>query len=176
MILAQHIQQLNRLRKFFAGRMLMLGDQVNTIGYDFGCEVRTVDIHGKPDFLVDLTDPEAWKNLGCFRTVFNLGTLEHIFDAAAAYRNVVKICRQYYVGHHPVAGWEGHGIHVTSPDAILKFFELNGFKVLDAFTTTQEGEPCMGPVRNCGKSITLWFAAEKLESVDVIRFPEDLCL
>jgi len=176
MILQEHLPHLERLRPYYKSPMLLLGDQVFKTKFDFGCEYKTLDIAGNPDIKADLTQEIPFMS-STWRSIFNLGTLEHIWDVHSAYCNVAKMISVggHYIGHHPVAGYEGHGIHITSPDKILRFFEMNGFMISCAWTTLQDGTPCMMPSRNAGQSIILWFAAEKHENVTRFNVPVDLC-
>jgi hypothetical protein len=174
MILHEHLPHLERLRPYYKSPMLLLGDQEFRTPFDFGCNFKTFDIAGNPDIKADLT---KWIPFMSWNTVFNLGTLEHIWDVHSAYCNVAKMIAVggYYIGHHPVAGYEGHGIHITSPNNIMSFFELNGFKILCAWTTLQDGNLCMMAKRNEGKSVILWFVAEKIKEVNLFDVPTDLC-
>lgn len=176
MILPEHIPHFERLRPYYKGTMLLLGDQEFAVPFKFGCETYTLDIQGNPTIKWDLTRPDTLA-LGTYGSVFNLGTLEHIWDVHTAYCNVIRLIEVggFYIGHHPVAGYEGHGIHVTDLQAILDFFEINGFKIMSAFTTLQDGTPCAAPGRNCGRSVILWFAAKKETAVDEFKVPVDLC-
>jgi hypothetical protein len=172
MILREYIPSLNRLKEHMKGEMLMLGDQEYTVEYKFPCPVKTMDIQGKADYIHDLTKPFK---IG-FDTVFNLGTLEHIWDVHSAFTNTAKIVNLggNYIGHHPVAGWEGHGIHVTDWKYIQKFFLMNGFSEVLSFFTTKEGMACEAPSRNCGRSIIYWCVFKKNEFKKIDK-PIDLC-
>lgn len=169
MILTEHIPHLRRLEPYMKDPMLMLGRQTNTAGYRFPCDYKTMDLDGG-DFQFDLGDEKAHqttdvigRHLEAYNTVFNLGTLEHVWDAHTAYVNATQMVRHqgFFLGQVPVAGWEGHGIHITAPGRVLDFFSLNGFTIEDHWFTTQAGNPCGLPMRNGGKSILLWFAARR---------------
>ncbi len=80
----------------------------------------------------------------------------------------------HFINHVPVAGFEGHGIHVTGARFIEQFFELNGFEVLVDFYTTQAGSICAEPIRNGGKSIVQWLVCRRKVLVDVWRKPSQV--
>jgi hypothetical protein len=145
--------------------MLMLGRQTNTSAYRFPCDYKTLDPDGGdfPLSLAALTDDEMDRHREAWATVFNLGTLEHIWDAHQAHVDAASMVKLggYFLGQVPVAGWEGHGIHITDPARVLQFFRLNGFTVDTFWFTTQAGNKCEPPARGCGKSILLWFAARR---------------
>ncbi len=144
-------------------KMLMLGNQQNSSGKTFPCAYETLDPDGGT-YRHDLSDHFETDSLReAFRTVFNLGTIEHIWDAHNAYVNSANmvVLGGHFLGHSPVAGWEGHGIHVTESRFILDFFRLNGFVILDHWLTTAAGNPCAAVIRNGGKSVLLWFVARR---------------
>jgi hypothetical protein len=171
MILTEHIPHLRRLEPYMRPPMLMLGRQTNTSAYRFPCDYKTMDLDGG-DFLFDLGDEKAHQktipvpgyHLEAYRTVFNLGTLEHVWDAHTAHVNAADMVALggHFLGQVPVAGWEGHGIHVTDWKAVQAFFGNNGFAWHDMWFTTQAGTECDAPKRNGGKSILLWFAAQRI--------------
>ena len=87
-------------------------------------DYKTIDPDGGDynDLTSDLTSLHQ-----TFETVFNLGTIEHIWDAHAAWSNALKLVKVggYFVGVSPVHGYWRHGIHVTDPVAITTFIKKN---------------------------------------------------
>lgn len=182
MITKELVPYLERLTPYFQPEMLMLGRQSNTSGWKFPCPYTTLDPDGG-DLRIDLNeviDADGFdvldKQHGRFQTVFNLGTLEHVWDAHSAYTNAARILKLggIFINHAPVAGFEGHGVHITSAPFITSFFVLNGFEVLDMFFTTQAGNQCGPPVRNGGKSIVQWIVARRKVLVDWWRKPSQV--
>jgi 2-polyprenyl-3-methyl-5-hydroxy-6-metoxy-1,4-benzoquinol methylase len=112
--------------------MLMLGNQYSYVGdlkKFFQCEeYKSLDPDGG-DFLYDIQDDLSfmYEQWDC---VFNLGTLEHVWDVHLAYSNAAKLIKVggFFIGHTPIHGHHEHGVHITTPKAILKFFEINGFE------------------------------------------------
>lgn len=173
MILSEHAEHHRRLFPFMRPRMLMLGNQQNVCGLKFPCEYEKLDPDGG-DHKIDLNNPlsaegsattpaKDFKLYDAFETVYNLGTLEHVWDVHQAYENAARMVKLggFFIGHSPIAGYEGHGIHVTDWRRITDFFHLNGFTVADQFFTHQDGSAAPAPSRNCGRSVILWFAAKK---------------
>lgn len=142
----------------------MLGHQDTVVGRAqdvFGVtEYKTLDPDGG-DYAVDLTGDlshmyEKWD------VVFNLGTIEHIWDAHTAYCNAARMVKVggLFIGHAPVGPqYINHGIHLTNSKAILKFFENNGFRHLDHWHTERT---------------LLWQISVKESSVDQFRVPLQL--
>lgn len=103
---------------------------------------------------VDLFDPDAdthhdlntpfppsWE--AHFGTVFDAGTVEHVFDTATALRNCLFAVRPagFCVFHVPVRGFYLHGLHTFSPELLPGLVELNGFEVKYLKYSTPEGRP-----------------------------------
>lgn len=133
----------------FVDPMLMLGAQGSSTGQGaretFGRWVgdyRELDLDGgdlRLDLNADLVEIE-----GAFGSVFNLGTIEHVWNAHAAWGNALRAVRTggFLISHGPANGWVGHGIHLTHPEAIAAFVAKNGFTVLDRWTSRwrEQGE------------------------------------
>ncbi len=182
MIVAEHVPHLQRLAQYFKPAMLMLGRQSNTARWEFPCKYTTLDLDGG-DLKIDLnefTDAQGFDPLedhrGRYQTVFNLGTLEHVWDVHSAYVNAASMVAKggRFICQAPVAGFEGHGIHITDPKRIIDFFQLNGFIIDDAWLTTQAGSPIPAITRNAGKSVLLWFSAQRVECVDRWQKPSQV--
>lgn len=150
----------------FQPPMLMLGAQGCTLGKSarayfgkwVGKEYQELDLDGG-DLQIDLNHDlvELGDN---YATVFNLGTLEHVWDLHQAWVNALRAVRVggVFVTHSPVTGWRdgtgalNHGLHLTLADAIVGFIAKNGFAIRDQWTTQ---------FRDRGK--ILWLRAEKRE-------------
>jgi len=151
MLIRKHIDHYNRLKSYCTGKMLMLGNQYTNVGPAtelFPCtEYKTLDPDGG-DFPLDIQGDlssmdEMWD------TVFNLGTLEHVWDVHKAYGNAARMIKVggYFIGHAPVENYNNHGIHVTNSEAILRFFSINGFEIVDSWKSD---------------SVLLWHVAKKI--------------
>lgn len=186
MIVKDAVPSLDKLRPYFQAPMLMLGKQRNPAGYVFPCAYQTLDPDGG-DIAVDLSadihtayagDVEVrGPYLERFQTVFDLGTLEHIWDVHAAYVNAASMVRigGHFIGQAPISGWEGHGIHLTSPWAIMDFFTLNGFALVQMWQTTANGAAWETPLtRNMGKSILMWYVARRVMLVERWKAPQQV--
>jgi hypothetical protein len=57
------------------------------------------------------------------------GTLEHVFDVAGAFRNVITMVRPGGSVLHvsPVSGWDNHGFFSINPKLLAKTYAANGF-------------------------------------------------
>jgi hypothetical protein len=168
MIINDHLASYQRLLPYLKPDLLMLGRQTNTSVFQFPCDYKTLDLDGG-DFEIDLGEKPGCgydrDHLAGWQTVFNLGTLEHVWDAHQAYVNAASMVKLggYFIGQAPVAGWEDHGVHITDWAMINKFFLENGFAIYEQWFTTQAGNVCEAPKRNGGKSILSWIVMKRTQ-------------
>jgi hypothetical protein len=176
MILPEDRASHDRMRVYCKAPMLMFGNQENRAGYDFGVKYKTLDLDGGDFNDCNLNFPIVnHEALGPWKTVYNIGTLEHVWNVHQAFVNAATIVDVggFYLHCGPCAGWENHGIHVVDWRAVIRFFETNGFVVLRNWFTVQGGEECGPPVRGSGKSILLWFIAMKTKSLQRFVCPQE---
>ncbi len=164
MLIKKHQPHYERIKEYSAGKsMLMLGNQYSKIGsaqeiFETS-EYKTMDPDGG-DYPIDIqedlsTMDESWD------VVFNLGTIEHVWDIHQAYSNTARLVKVggYYIGHAPVENYNNHGIHVTNANAILKFFTINGFEIVDYWTSD---------------SLILWHIAKKISHQTEFERPQQV--
>ena len=138
--------------------MLMLGATASALpGYQtareyfaqwIGSEYEDLDLDGG-DLALDLNRDCGMSQ--SHRTVFNLGTIEHVRTAHAAWCNALRAVEVggHLLSHGPVGGFENHGLHITSAPAIEAFISKNGFTIVDQWTTKR------------APGSLLWLAARK---------------
>ena len=84
--------------------------------------------------LRDLAAPLSAELHGRFGLVLDGGTLEHVYDIAAALRNVTQLVAPGGVVVHvsPVSGWENHGFYMPQPKLLEQTYRNNGFSDIRA--------------------------------------------
>ncbi len=86
--------------------------------------------------LQDLNEPLAPDLRGQFDTVVDSGTLEHVFNVPAAFKNAMdalKIGGHFFAGL-PANNWCGHGFYQFSAEFFYRVFsEENGFQMRKLF-------------------------------------------
>ena len=95
-------------------------------------DITTVDLFDKrADRQYDLNEPVPESEHNRYQTVFDIGTIEHVFDTRRCIENCMRMVRPngFYFVVTPVHGYLGHGFHTFSPLVFLATFRLNGFKV-----------------------------------------------
>jgi 2-polyprenyl-3-methyl-5-hydroxy-6-metoxy-1,4-benzoquinol methylase len=164
MLIKKHLNHYERIRPYCIGKsMLMLGNQYTKIGSAKEIfkvkDYKTLDPDGG-DYSLDIQGDlsfmdEKWD------VVFNLGTIEHVWDIHQAYSNSARLIKigGYYVGHAPVENYNNHGIHVTNASAIIKFFTINGFELVDNWTSD---------------SLILWHIAKKIAHQTIFNRPQQV--
>ena len=168
MLLEQHRPHHDRLHELgvLNSPLLMLGAQTTT--FEGMLSARQVfELYGVSEYItldpdggsfdLDLND-DLYQLRNRYETVFNLGTIEHVWDAHTAWANALRAVKidGHFVTVTPVQGWDGHGIHITDLNAIRAFVESNGFEIVDAWAVV---EP---------RGVNYWLAAKKLRHVDEI--------
>jgi len=124
----------------------------------------SIDLDGG-DLKLNLNDPQP-SIFQKYRTVINIGTLEHVWDNHSAWSNALSAVQVggMLISVHPDGGWHSHGINRTVPKWIAKFCELNGFTVKDEF-------PMPGLPENRQVFV---MAAEKLKHIDAFQKPMEV--
>jgi len=173
MILKEHIPHHERMREYCMEPMLLLGNQENPAGFDFGVKYKTLDPDGG-DYDLDLNEPIQWTHQ--FLTVYNLGTIEHVWDINMAFINACNALKVggFFLHHAPCAGYENHGVHVTDWRMTKKFFVLNGFEICAEWFSCQDGSLALPPGRDCGKSIIFWMVAHKIKNYPTYAVPQQV--
>lgn len=167
-----HLPHLERLGEYMHAPMLMLGATDSAIpGFPtareyfnqwVGNEYQDLDLDGG-DLALDLNKDLGLNGLSqCYRTVFNLGTLEHVWNAHNAWVNALRAVEVggHFLSHSPISGWLNHGLHMTNPAAIRAFISKNGFSILDDWVTQwkRPDKTLQGEV--------LWLAAVKERHIE----------
>jgi hypothetical protein len=93
-----------------------------------------------------------------YETVFNIGTIEHVWDVHTAWSNALRAVKTggHFITITPVMGWDGHGIHITERPYIRNFVLSNGFEqVMESAAVERKG-------------VNYWLAAKKMRHIERI--------
>lgn len=120
----------------------------------------------------DMNKPIPEAEHGRYRTLIDIGSLEHIFDTRQCVENCIRLLAVggWYLLHVPVNGYFGHGIHVFNPLALLSALRLNGCEVRYTAYTTIGGRRIRRPGGN--RDQLMWLAAEKVAELDTFTPPQ----
>lgn len=149
----------------------------NTIDYqngvdflkDMGVEdITTLDGYDRrADWNVDLSRPIDILPEDRFKVVFDIGCIEHVWNAPQAllnYRNLLQPGGIMFI-HTPVMGYHGHGYVTFHPHFFLDFFRDNGDDVLLNVVSTKSGEWVYNDsLKHYKGDALLWIVARKNEN------------
>lgn len=91
-----------------------------------------IDLNGRAALRIDLGKPVPEKYYGVAGCVFDLGTLEHVFDIGEGFRNICRLLRPggCVIHFSPITAFN-HGLWNVTPQLFFGFYQLNDFEVLD---------------------------------------------
>lgn len=99
-------------------------------------DILDISDYENANLLHDLNIPLPREHKNSYSVVIDIGTIEHVFDAVQAVKNIRDLCK---VGGHvimmnPANSWLGHGFYQFSPEFFFRAFDyVNGFKVTKVF-------------------------------------------
>jgi len=93
---------------------------------------RDIDMNGRAALALDFSQQLPTPLFGAAATVIDIGTLEHIFDVATAFGNIVRLLKRggIVILLSPVS-WFDHGFLNFNPLIFKEFFSYNGFEILE---------------------------------------------
>ncbi len=94
-----------------------------------------IDIEGEPSTIVhdlnQLVPKELW---GRYDLVFELGTMEHVFDVRTVFESMVRLARPGgTVFHFSPVNWVNHGFYNFSFTLFYDVYRYNGFKDIELY-------------------------------------------
>ena len=89
----------------------------------------------------DLNQPVPGKLAGAFDTIFDGGTLEHVFDFPGAIRNCLRMLKPggVFLAETPANNWMGHGFYQFSPELFYRVFTPETGSQVTAMAVLREG-------------------------------------
>ncbi len=136
-------------------------------------DVRTLDLFDdRADFDFDMNHPLPPDVKGQFKTVIDIGSVEHVFDTKQCLSNLfdlVQIDGQLLI-HTPCNGYFNHGFHTFSPGCLLQSLEINGFDIRYLKFSTPDGIEITSPKSVCDALI--WIVARKVSNVEHFVVPQ----
>lgn len=120
----------------------------------------------------DMNYPVPKSEHNKYRTLIDIGSLEHVFDTRQCLENCLRMVAVggHYLLHTPVNGYYGHGFHTFNPSALLGALELNGFKVIYKKYSREDGTPVGDPGE--GGDVLIWLVAVKEAEFEEFKNPQ----
>ncbi len=136
-------------------------------------QVYTADLFDKnTEYQWDLNKPIPQKYHESFNTVFDIGTIEHIFDTKQCLENYLKLVSVggIFAVVTPVNGYFEHGFHVFNPQTIIQTLKQNNFSIEYRSFSTSTGFEVNDP--SIRKDILLFLVARKKKSIKNFTIPQ----
>ena len=136
-------------------------------------EVEVVDhFDNRAHHRFDLNQPVDPKFHERYATVIDIGTIEHVFDAAACLESSLRMTSVggLYMLMAPVAGYYTHGFHTFHPEWLLQALDANAFKLEYYRYTASDGTPLKDP-REAEHSL-IWLVARKQKTMVSFKVPQ----
>lgn len=108
-----------------------------------------------------------------FATVFDIGTVEHIFDTRQVFENYLRMVAVggYFAIHGPCRNFADHGLHTFSSELFPRVMQVNGFEIVYLKYTNSSGEEMdLNPENS--QDIICWCVGRKLRSMAEFVCPE----
>ncbi len=120
----------------------------------------------------DLNKPVPKNEHNKYNLVFDLGTIEHIFDTRQCIENYFKMTK---VGgmlfiHTCVSGYFRHGMHVFNPALLLQAMLLNNFEIKYFKYSTVDG--ALRKKVNQREDTLIWLVGLKKKNLKNMRIPQ----
>lgn len=178
------------LPDFFSEPFLSLGYKDNLTGNDFPEDFQTADLKeiliskGLTDIKhVDIFDPRAELKYDLnlpvpseeyekYKTLVDIGTLEHVFDTRQCLENSLRMISVggLYFLHTPVRGYFEHGLYTFNPELILSVLEANNFDIVYLKYSTAEGTVIQDA--SDGTDVLIWVVSRKLQPMSSFVIPQ----
>jgi hypothetical protein len=139
----------------------------------WGIEAYSLDLFdSRASFRHDMNLPLDDNMHGRFRTLIDIGSLEHVFDTKQCIENALRLVKLggHYLVHTPVNGYYAHGFHVFNPGALVGALEMNGFRILYQKYSREDGVPVQDPAE--GGDILMWLVGVKESEVADFKCPQ----
>jgi hypothetical protein len=136
-------------------------------------DLTTLDLFDdRADLSYDLNLPVPPEEHEKYRTVFDIGTLEHVFDTRQCLENCMRMVKPggRYVLHTPVKGYFGHGFHTFHPGLITQAFTVNDFEIEYLKFSSGWGARVERPAE--ADNALIWIVGRKKAPLGDFRIPQ----
>uniref|UniRef100_A0A9E7ZVM2 Class I SAM-dependent methyltransferase n=1 Tax=Bosea sp. NBC_00436 TaxID=2969620 RepID=A0A9E7ZVM2_9HYPH len=115
----------------------LASDLYRRLGYVSYAAIDANGLHGAKVFDLNRDLKDAYGFADTFDLVTNLGTLEHCFDQAAAFRNMHRLCKPGGLMIHclPTQGLVNHAFYNYHPRFVADLSAANGYEIERIFFT-----------------------------------------
>lgn len=136
-------------------------------------DITTLDFFdNRADLNYDMNFTVPIKEHNKYGLVFDIGTLEHVFDTKQCIENCLSMVKVngYYFLHTVVNGYFGHGLHVFNPETLIGALKINNFEILYLKYSTSGGEVIDDPSKS--KDSLIWIVGKKTKVIEKFNIPQ----
>jgi hypothetical protein len=136
-------------------------------------EVTALDLFdARAELRYDLNVPVPSAEVERYRTVCDIGTLEHLFDTRQCIENCMRMVEPggRYCLVTPVKGWYRHGLHTFDPELVIQAFQLNGFEIEYLKYSSKIGKLIETP--EVARNALIWIVGRKTASLEAFQVPQ----
>jgi hypothetical protein len=110
-----------------------------------------------------------------YQTVYDIGTIEHVFDTRQCLENCMRMVTVdgYYFVTTPVKGYFEHGLHTFAPEVLIRALEMNNFEIVYEQFTSRRGERIKHA--NEAADSLIWVVGRKTASTGQFKIPQQAC-
>jgi hypothetical protein len=119
----------------------------------------------------DMNCPVPSSEFGKYKTVIDVGSLEHVFDTRQCLENCLRMLAigGHYFLHVPVNGYYGHGLHVFNPLGLIDALNRNGCRKVFLRFSTERGDETDDPAQG---DCLLWLVVKKENDFEQFESPQ----
>jgi hypothetical protein len=154
----------------------LVGDDLGQVLSNLGLrQIVTLDkFDDRADLSYDMNLPIPKSEYNRYKTIIDVGCLEHVFDTRQCLENYFKMVdlNGYFLLHTWVKGNFGHGFHTFHPQALVDAFLLNGFEIHYAKFSDMAGRRINSPEDKKAKDVIIWLLGKKTKNITKFRCPQ----
>jgi hypothetical protein len=126
----------------------------------------------KADLRYDLNLPVPEHEHERYQTVYDVGTIEHVFDTRQCLENCMRMVRVggHYLISTPVKGHFRHGLHTFDPDILVHALAINNFDVVYRQFSARSGKRIEDA--NEAPQSVLWVVGRKMQPTGEFNIPQ----
>jgi hypothetical protein len=153
-------------------------------GFDYGnvselfrakgvTDVRALDLFDhRAQLRYDLNLPVPDSEHERYGLVFDIGSIEHVFDTRQCLENCLRMVRSggYYFVVTAVKGYLRHGFHTFHPDVLGQALAANGYEISYLRYSSKAGDPLEDP--DAADNSLIWLVGKKTRSLGEFEIPQ----
>ena len=136
-------------------------------------DVTTLDLFDdRADLRYDLNLPVPEEEHERYGLVFDIGSIEHLFDTRQCLENCLRMVKEggHYFVMTAVKGYVRHGFHTFHPDVLRRALVGNGFEISYLRYTSKAGDRLDDP--DAADNSLIWLVGRKTRPLGEFQIPQ----